>query len=173
MKVKLFTIADKPTSFRFELKRKDLQKLEARHDFQEMICNATLGRKQDFFELRGSYRVEISTSCDLCLVPLSEELNESFQIGLVSEESQYHLSEDLELSVDSLDMDYYQGEEIDLVRYFEDQLILDLPLAITCREDCKGLCSGCGANLNESQCNCRDDNHANPFAVLKDLKPDR
>ena len=43
-----------------------------------------------------------------------------------------------------------------------------------CRDDCQGLCTACGANLNEGPCGCEpaaadDVDAANPFAVLKGL----
>ena len=33
-------------------------------------------------------------------------------------------------------------------------VLLALPLKVTCREDCRGLCVHCGKNLNEEQCSC-------------------
>ncbi|MBU2511464.1 DUF177 domain-containing protein [bacterium] len=172
MKVKLFNIDESPTHFEFQFTRENLQKLEERYQFQTMECVATLTKKQEFIELKGTYRVRIKTFCDLCLVPVSTELDESFLIGLISENDQKIPEGDLELSLNSFETDCYQGEEIDLITYFEDQLILDLPLAVTCSEDCKGLCSVCGTNRNESNCNCLDESSSSPFAVLKDLKPD-
>jgi uncharacterized protein len=39
----------------------------------------------------------------------------------------------------------------DLLRQY---LLLELPMAPVCREDCKGLCPTCGQNLNEASCDC-------------------
>ena len=33
-------------------------------------------------------------------------------------------------------------------------ILLELPSVVYCREDCKGLCPVCGANLNEKDCGC-------------------
>ena len=47
------------------------------------------------------------------------------------------------------------------------------PFVILCKEDCKGLCPTCGADLNEGPCACDssdDIDPDNPFAVLKNLK---
>jgi uncharacterized protein len=35
-----------------------------------------------------------------------------------------------------------------------DALLLELPLAPLCREDCRGLCAHCGADLNDGPCDC-------------------
>ena len=49
---------------------------------------------------------------------------------------------------------YYQGDGLLLEDVLREQVLLALPLKVTCREDCKGLCVHCGQNLNEGQCSC-------------------
>ncbi len=39
----------------------------------------------------------------------------------------------------------------DLVR---EDVLLSLPYNVLCREECKGMCSRCGKNLNEGDCDC-------------------
>ncbi len=46
------------------------------------------------------------------------------------------------------------GEHMDLEPMARDAVILELPLAPLCRPDCRGLCSSCGADLNERPCSC-------------------
>ena len=43
---------------------------------------------------------------------------------------------------------------VDIDEDVRQELILNLPFRILCREDCRGLCIGCGANLNNEQCAC-------------------
>ncbi len=38
-----------------------------------------------------------------------------------------------------------------------EELVLDYPHKIFCREDCRGLCIKCGADLNEGECACKHD----------------
>ena len=38
-----------------------------------------------------------------------------------------------------------------------DEIILENPIRILCKPDCRGLCPFCGANLNEEACDCKDD----------------
>ena len=45
-------------------------------------------------------------------------------------------------------------ETIDLGLLARDAVVLELPMAPLCREDCAGLCAHCGANLNEGDCGC-------------------
>lgn len=42
----------------------------------------------------------------------------------------------------------------DLTESLRECIILSLPSNPVCREDCKGLCQKCGANLNKQACSC-------------------
>jgi uncharacterized protein len=66
----------------------------------------------------------------------------------------------------------YTGEEISLDKMVYDAILLSMPQQILCREDCRGLCPTCGANLNETECGCAAADRAgeeSPFAALKNL----
>ena len=57
---------------------------------------------------------------------------------------------------DEENADIFPIEEnaIDLTEVLETVFLLDLETKFLCREDCKGLCDRCGANLNRGPCNC-------------------
>jgi uncharacterized protein len=46
-------------------------------------------------------------------------------------------------------------EEVDLADLVRDAIVLELPLAPLCREECVGLCPGCGADRNDGACECQ------------------
>ena len=46
------------------------------------------------------------------------------------------------------------NDKIDLAKIVEDLIILNMPVSFLCKEDCKGICSGCGVNLNSDACKC-------------------
>ncbi|HEV3131023.1 MAG TPA: DUF177 domain-containing protein [Acidimicrobiales bacterium] len=61
------------------------------------------------------------------------------------------------------------GGELDLEPLARDAVLLELPLAPLCSEDCLGLCPRCGTNWNESTCGC--DPHSDPrWSVLDSLR---
>jgi uncharacterized protein len=64
----------------------------------------------------------------------------------------------------------YSGKVIELDPIVREQILLALPAYPVCDEGCKGLCTVCGANLNERECGC--DRHVpDPrWAGLKDVK---
>ena len=47
-----------------------------------------------------------------------------------------------------------QHDEIDLEPLARETVVLELPQAPLCREDCQGLCPDCGVDRNESTCSC-------------------
>lgn len=54
-----------------------------------------------------------------------------------------------------------------------EEFLMALPPSPLCRPDCKGLCPGCGANLNRGPCTCRDAGTDPRMAVFRGLKVSR
>lgn len=44
--------------------------------------------------------------------------------------------------------------EIDIEQPIREEIILSIPVQKLCRHDCKGLCSHCGADRNNKNCDC-------------------
>ena len=42
--------------------------------------------------------------------------------------------------------------DVDKMLYLE--IMLNIPGKVLCREDCKGICTVCGCNLNDGECGC-------------------
>lgn len=59
-----------------------------------------------------------------------------------------------ELTEDDLSLSFYDGKEIDVTPLVHEQAILALPTRPLCNEECLGLCTRCGANLNAGPCAC-------------------
>ena len=49
-----------------------------------------------------------------------------------------------------------QKEYIDLGEEMRQEIIMANPTRILCSKDCKGICPGCGVNLNKEQCQCKE-----------------
>mgnify|MGYP003310292303 CR=1 FL=1 len=58
---------------------------------------------------------------------------------------------------------------IDIEDVVRSALILELPSRYLCREDCKGLCSKCGKDLNTGSCSCDTKDRDPRWDVLKDF----
>ncbi len=60
--------------------------------------------------------------------------------------------------------------EIEVSQEIRDLVILGLPFQTICREDCKGLCPNCGADLNTEPCTCPSGAVDPRWAALQNLK---
>lgn len=80
------------------------------------------------------------------------------------------VDDEVELKEDQVDITAYEGEEIDLYDTLREELLLALPYAPLCREDCKGLCPTCGKELNDGPCTCNPQPRADRWAALKNVK---
>jgi uncharacterized protein len=58
----------------------------------------------------------------------------------------------------------------DLTDAVRSELLLQVPLKQVCREDCRGLCPVCGANLSKAPCDCRSESHDARWEALRKLK---
>ena len=74
--------------------------------------------------------------------------------------------------------DYVQikGGKLDLDAPICDEILLGFPMRILCSDDCKGLCAGCGADLNREACRCTkkevDPRLAKLAALLAEMSDD-
>lgn len=87
----------------------------------------------------------LSSVCDRCGIPFDKAFRQSFECMLAEKLEDEENDEILLLDNDTVDLS-------ELVR---ETFILNMPTKTLCREDCKGLCSGCGANLNNEKCRCK------------------
>ena len=67
---------------------------------------------------------------------------------------------------------YLDQGRLDLTAWARDALALALPTQIVCRDDCRGLCSLCGANLNEDPEHAHEAEPDPRWAALRELKLD-
>ena len=73
-------------------------------------------------------------------------------------------------SDDDVDFAPFEGDEIDLGELFREQILLAIPMTPLCREECKGLCPVCGADLNAGECSCERGEIDPRWSALADLK---
>ena len=108
--------------------------------------------------LHGTIRARLRCICDRCAAEFEKDVNIPLEIPLASE---------LE---DEEDPDYFllSGDDLDIDDLLETCYILDANMQFICRDDCKGLCSRCGANLNDGPCACKKESDPR-LAVLEQL----
>ena len=112
--------------------------------------------------LRGTLSASLRCVCDRCAAEFDREVSYPLDIPLASELQ------------DEENPDYFllDGDELDLEELLETVFILNMDTRFLCRDDCKGLCSRCGKNLNEGPCGCRTESDPR-LAVLEQLLDDK
>lgn len=115
--------------------------------------------EQGVLRLRGTVKTIYQTKCARCLRPLDI---------LLSAEVDTVLSDDPQ-EEEQDDLFVLTGDTVDPADVLVPALILQVQMVYHCREDCKGLCPHCGADLNETVCSCENRQMDPRFAALRAL----
>ena len=114
-------------------------------------------------ELEGTCSITVGIPCDRCLENVSVNIPLAFKRKLdmkLTDEERIH---DLDES------SYLTGMDLDVDRLVYLEVLMNWPLKVLCKEDCKGICSQCGTNLNEGSCNCADLPKDPRMAAISDI----
>ncbi len=125
-------------------------------------------RTGDTVYLEGTIETTVTADCCRCLEAARLPLAAAFAYTGVPEEERF--AEERELRSEDLEVVFYTEDTLDLDPIVYEQILLQIPLKILCREDCRGLCPHCGANLNDGPCRCPEEAVDGRFSVLKKLK---
>jgi uncharacterized protein len=120
-----------------------------------------------FFD--GRVHGEATATCARCLTSFQLDVAQDFSVVLRPE---VRLTGEVELRAGDLADSFYRGTEIDVTRLVYEQVLLALPTRPLCDEECRGLCSQCGANRNLGDCACTVDSGDPRLSVLRGLKID-
>ncbi len=108
--------------------------------------------------------------CSRCLERFGFSIDSEVNIDLAPVSSLSGGAEH-ELGGAELDMEFYDGEEVEPVDIIKEQMLISLPMVPLHSPGCKGLCTVCGADLNKTDCghqrNAPGDFGA--FSALKDF----
>jgi DUF177 domain-containing protein len=130
-----------------------------------------LSRSGRVILVKSRVEARVKCICARCLDPFALTLTSEIQASLKPKPDP-HLAtpEEVELSREDLETDFYEGEEVDLSPLVQDQVLLTLPPKVICREDCRGLCQRCGKNLNRETCQCSVAEGDPRLAALKNFR---
>lgn len=101
--------------------------------------------------------------CDRCLMQTERALDETYTHTVVQALEDDALNDAFIVAPDKI---------LDLGEIAADDVQLSLPQVMLCKEDCKGLCPVCGADLNQTDCGCRPEKGDPRLAILRKLLDD-
>lgn len=146
-------------AFQFSLDLSDVE-FDGAHPFSEPISiTAKLKKSAGVVTLNISGEACYQAPCDRCATNCSERIVVDNEYILVSE-------------IENEDNDnilLVAEDELDLAELSRADVLLQIPMKHLCSTDCKGLCSVCGKNLNEGNCNCNKKEIDPRLAALAEL----
>ena len=114
--------------------------------------NGNKGVIQDI-RVQGELATSVETACARCLEPVTREVARQLEL-LYRPQGVDAGREEISVTQAEAEIGYYVGEGVELADILREQILLEVPMKVVCREDCKGLCPSCGHNLNQGACHC-------------------
>ena len=102
--------------------------------------------------VRGSVSSAARLECVRCLRTFDIELAADLTV-FAEQSSATKRAEQEALERDDY-MLFHDGRLLDLRESVRESLLLEMPMTPHCREECRGLCPKCGADLNVGPCGC-------------------
>lgn len=178
MKIPVDEIPQSPKEISFSENIEELNEIYRRSNNPDFAFPALLEVDLSYYRsgsdifFDGSFRGEIVGRCGRCLEDYRFTMDSSFAVVLSPDPARSERGAE-ELHRDDLGLSYYSTDEINLAPLIAEQVMLALPTRPLCSEDCRGLCVGCGANLNRESCDCSTETGDPRMAIFRTLKVGR
>ena len=98
--------------------------------------------------------------CDRCAADFTRDVDIPLNVVLVTELASEENEDEWVFPL--------EGDSADLEDIVRTVFVLNMDSKLLCTEDCKGICGGCGKNLNREACSCQKELDPR-FAALKQL----
>jgi uncharacterized protein len=175
MKIQIDDILAVPTDVTYAERVDDLNAIlrdDPRHEYEfaaPLDVDLTFSRSVLDLFFNGQVHGTATATCARCLTQFPLDVSKDFSVILTPEQP---LTGEIELAPGDLAESFYSGHEVDVTRLVYEQVLLALPTRPLCDEECRGLCSQCGANRNTTECSCTVETGDPRLAVLRGLKID-
>jgi uncharacterized protein len=139
----------------------DLGSFEIVEDKPVELVITNIGKNK--VEIHGLIDLSLNIPCDRCLADVKTRISLTFnrEVDICDDETKRE--------EDSEEQDYIDGYNLDLDKLVHNEILMHFPGKTLCRLDCKGLCTICGANLNESECGCDRQTLDPRMSVIQDI----
>ncbi len=164
MIIKIRGLEEGEHTFNFEESPSEYELEKARFS-EQLVSEVRLDVLGKNYYLKVTTGTVYKVECDRCLEEMAIDM--SIDTSLVYTEDN---TLDPEHQEDDLRILPANEDTADLTDIVRQNLLVNLPMKNICMEECKGLCSQCGANLNIVECKCIDDKIDPRWEALKKLK---
>jgi len=122
--------------------------------------------------VKGALQTSVRCRCSRCMKEFIRPFEENFDLYYSPQPEWDGGASEVELKYEDMDIGYYDGIRFDVNALALERIELAMPMQYVCRDDCKGLCYKCGADLNEEMCLCKEEPDAR-LSVLLEFKKNR
>ncbi len=112
--------------------------------------------------IEGTVEIEVGLACDRCLKEVPTSLH--FDIN-----KELNLKEGSAVDEEMEETDYLIGFELDVDKLVYAEILVNWPMKVLCKDDCKGICKVCGMNLNKGACDCQRTELDPRMAAIQDI----
>lgn len=163
MKIKISSLKEGRHFYNFDVPIEELD-LTSSGFFGNVMVNVQLEKTKRHILLIATITVNKHCECDRCLREYDRQfLNEYHMFYIDDVQNKDFYDEDV-VTVIRNDLEY-----IDISKDVREYALLAIPMKNLCKEDCKGLCSHCGKDLNEGECGCTNEKIDPRWIALKNL----
>ena len=111
----------------------------------------------------GQAEVALAMNCDRCLKPVSEKVILNFSREVYAPDAVGEMSEEED------DQNFMDGYQLNVEDLLINEIIINWPMKVLCKPECKGICRQCGKDLNTGTCSCDTFVPDPRMAVIKDI----
>ena len=115
----------------------------------------------------GKLNASIRAHCHRCWQEIELDLARNFHLTYLASDQRRSIQEEVEIGDEELDLSYLESDHLPIHEMIREQIYLALPMKFLCKQECRGLCTNCGANLNEVECGCAVEQTDPRWAALK------
>ena len=112
--------------------------------------------------IQGDVDLTVSIPCSRCLEEVPTDIR-------------FRVDKELKLDGPAVsdeemeELDYLVGLNLDIDKLIYGEILVNWPMKVLCRKDCKGICRVCGLNLNNATCDCQRTEPDPRMAAIQDV----
>ena len=125
-----------------------------------VIASGTVRNTAGVLMTTGTISAHLNAVCDRCASEYEEDVSYPLDVVLVTELADEDHEDERTFPL--------EGNFANMDEIVRTVFILNMDTKFLCSEDCKGLCCGCGVNLNVEPCRCQKEIDPR-FAALQQL----
>ena len=100
--------------------------------------------------------------CDRCLKPVTYDMELAFEVDVYAPNA-------IPENMDADEQIFMEGYQLGIEALVDSEIMMQWPMKVLCKPDCKGICMKCGKDLNAGECGCDTFIPDPRMAAIKDI----